>query len=516
MEGVLGGEVFFSFLFLFLCSQNKNTLFFALPLPSHPSMRPSPGAQHPPSPRGGGGGAARGAPRPSDTPRRRPHAAPPPPPPPPRPPVRGARDTCYGCGTPLQTIDPDALGYVDADALAVKAARRQRGMLACARCRALAHGALVPGVAEPWSKQETEAVQAGGLVGRDTSALAPRRLATPTELRSQLLGLDDRAILAVMVVDMLDVPGSILARVRDLVGRNPVFLVGTRSDLLPTDAASAPLLADWLAAAAARRKLNVAGAAIVSSRSGEGVPHAAASLRRARAGRDVVVVGAANVGKSAFVRAFVKDMAAFDSPQFDAAAAAVAKRLPVASAVPGTTLGVIPLAAFEGGGALCDTPGLHLEHRLIHTLTPVEVKAMQPGGPLKSVRADPPTSAGASYTWGGVARLDFEPGAEAGGITSVSFVGPAALAVERRAFGESGGGDAAAAAPAFGAASVAARGGLRPARSLSLRGAGGVDVSVSGLPGWVEVRGRSIDGAAVTVWAPTGVEVFVRPPVPRK
>ena len=143
---------------------------------------------------------------------------------------------------------------------------------------------------------------------------------------------------------------------------------------------------------------------------------------------------------------------------------------------------------------------------------------MQPGGPLKSVRADPPTAAGASYTWGGVARLDFERGEAAAGITSVSFVGPAALAVERRAFGESGGGgsDVASTTTPFGAASVAARGGLRPARSLALRGAGGVDVSVSGLPGWVEVRGRSIEGATVTVWAATGVEVFVRPPVPRR
>ena len=349
--------MFFFFTFFFLCCQNK-TLFF-LPFLSPPlPMRPSPGGtRHPASPRGGGGGGSRSAPRSSDTPRRRPHAAPPPPPPPPRPPVRGARDACYGCGTPLQTIDPDALGYVDADALAVKAARRQRGMLTCARCRALAHGALVPGVAEPWSKQETESVQAGGREGRDGATSPPRRLATPTELRSQLLGLANRSILVVMVVDLLDVPGSILARVRDLVGRNPVFLIGTRSDLLPPDAASAPLLADWLVAAAARRKLTVAGAAIVSSRSGEGVPHAAAALRRARAGRDVVVVGAANVGKSAFVRAFMQDMASFDSPQFDAAAAAVAKRLPVASAVPGTTLGVIPLAAFEGGAPCATHPG---------------------------------------------------------------------------------------------------------------------------------------------------------------
>ncbi len=37
---------------------------------------------------------------------------------------------------------------------------------------------------------------------------------------------------------------------------------------------------------------------------------------------------------------------------FDAAAAASARHLPVESAMPGTTLGLIPLQAFESGGTL--------------------------------------------------------------------------------------------------------------------------------------------------------------------
>jgi nitric-oxide synthase len=350
-------------------------------------------------------------------------------------------------------------------------------------------------------------------------------------LRAELAGLAAAPVLAVMVVDMLDVPGSLLGRVRDVVGRNPVFLVGTRADLLPPDAAPAPLLADWLAAAAARRQLAVAGAAVVSARSGDGIPHAVAALRRARLGRDVVVLGAANVGKSAFVRAVVADMAAFGSPQFDAAAAAVGRRLPLASAVPGTTLGRISLAAFQGGGALCDTPGLHLHHRLIHALTPGEVAGLQPRGPLRSVRAapPPPETGQASYRWGGLVRLDVsvpprgtDGGGGGGGGVSVSFVGPAALAVDARAGGvgepepeHPAPSPSSSSAPPFGAASVAARGGLRPARTLELRG-GPVDVSISGLPGWIELRGGGLAGGSVTVWAPKGVEVFARPPVPRK
>lgn len=111
--------------------------------------------------------------------------------------------------------------------------------------------------------------------------------------------------LVVLLVDLLDASGSILGRVRDLVGANPIILVGTKADLLPagTDVAE---VAEWLAAAADFRRMAVAAVHLVSARSGDGVARAVAALRQERRGRDVYVVGAANVGKSAFVRAFVK------------------------------------------------------------------------------------------------------------------------------------------------------------------------------------------------------------------
>ena len=44
----------------------------------------------------------------------------------------------------------------------------------------------------------------------------------------------------------------------------------------------------------------------VSSKSNLNVPAAVAAIRRERKGRDVFVMGAANVGKSAFIRALVR------------------------------------------------------------------------------------------------------------------------------------------------------------------------------------------------------------------
>lgn len=413
-------------------------------------------------------------------------------------------------------------------------------MLICARCQALAHGGLAVAVAEDWGSQ-------GGGGGVTTASPAPKRMVTPSQLRTELGEAAAGPALVALVVDALDVPGSLLGgRVRALVGGNPVFLLLTRCDLLPSSyvgggpgapSGSRPgprALADWAADAAARRGLTVAGAAALSSRSGSGVPAAVGALRRERKGRDLVILGAANVGKSAFVRAFVKETRSMRSPHFDPAATTLGKRLPLEAALPGTTLARIPLRAFANGdGVLVDTPGLHLHHRLIHGLAPGEATALQPQKALRpwfapdpaAVSTDAAGMGAASYAWGGLVRVDVKaapPG------TRLIFYGPGPLRVGATPLQSgpltdadldalAGGPDG---APAFGRASVATRGGLRPARQVVLRGRA-VDVAVSGLPGWVSVRPPagdtgpdSLGGIALRVWAPVGVEVFLRDPLP--
>lgn len=39
--------------------------------------------------------------------------------------------------------------------------------------------------------------------------------------------------MVVLLVDLLDASGTLMGRVRDMVGRNPIVLVGTKMDLLP-------------------------------------------------------------------------------------------------------------------------------------------------------------------------------------------------------------------------------------------------------------------------------------------
>eukprot|EP00976_Prorocentrum_cordatum_P055610 1122155-Prorocentrum_minimum.AAC.1 len=65
---------------------------------------------------------------------------------------------------------------------------------------------------------------------------------------------------------------------------------------------------------------------------------AVGAVLRERRGRPVYAIGAANAGKSSFVAAFLKRL-----KETDVQAVMAAQHLPTTSAMPGTTLGMIPL-----------------------------------------------------------------------------------------------------------------------------------------------------------------------------
>lgn len=58
-------------------------------------------------------------------------------------------------------------------------------------------------------------------------------------------------------------------QVRDMVGKNPIVLVGTKMDLLPPGCHPRDV-AEWLMESATRKRLNVVSVHLVSSHTGEG------------------------------------------------------------------------------------------------------------------------------------------------------------------------------------------------------------------------------------------------------
>ncbi|KAK3239253.1 hypothetical protein CYMTET_50804 [Cymbomonas tetramitiformis] len=410
---------------------------------------------------------------------------------------------CYGCGALLQMKLPDKAGYVVPEKFKLKRHHRQLGTVLCSRCDKLNNGAMLNAVA-----------------GQAGAPMNAKGLVSPDELRDNLRPLRSKKALVVLVVDTLDFNGSFMPRVRDLVGSNPILLVCTKYDMLPKGTDPLDVIG-WIEDRASGRNLSLAGVLLLSGQTGEGIERAVGTVLSERRGRDVYVLGVANVGKSTFISAFMREM-----KQRDMGVRAAARRLPTASAMPGTTLGVIPISAFGNTKSkLWDTPGVLIHHRLSALLKEDELKQLSPWRKLRPfVPAPlPEDGTGASYQWGAVMRVDVM---EAPQNFRLAFIGPQSARVHTFPGPPS---DDALPLPevgtegALGAATVAERGGLEVAREITLEATGAAnvplaDIVLSGLGGWVTVFATQDRSEAsvvrLRVWAPRGLEVFLRPPMP--
>eukprot|EP00850_Spirogloea_muscicola_P009206 SM000051S17566 [mRNA] locus=s51:461206:466047:+ [translate_table: standard] len=452
---------------------------------------------------------------------------------------RPAAVPCYGCGAGLQSAEPKAPGYVPTEKFELKQRHHQLQSVLCERCLQLAQGHMIPAV--------------GGNGGYGSGP----GFVSADELRAQLLHLRDHKALIVKLVDIVDFNGSFLSRVRELVGANPIILVVTKVDLLPLGSDLA-VIGDWVVDAISRKKLNIIAVHLVSSKAQTGISSLAGNIYRERQGRDVYVLGAANVGKSALISALLAEMLLRD-PSVQPAL----RHRPIQSAMPGTTLGPIRIHAFpNGGGDLVDTPGVHLHHRMAAKVNPVDLPAL---GPRHRLRGFVPTLAssvhpldtsigddldggaaveieagsmsadgnglgreGCTLLWGGLVRLDI---LEVPTSIKFTFFGPTAVRVhslltaDADAFYKEELGTSL--IPPSASGGLAGWEGLVSSHLLSIpppptfrRPYG--DIAVSGL-GWIQVSAQPPRGGAaasplgkvrVRVQTARGVEVFLRPSLP--
>jgi len=405
------------------------------------------------------------------------------------------KQLCYGCGAPLQMDAASLAGFIEPERYVLKARHRQLHTALCCRCRSLSQGEMLPAVVE------------GRLSGAGGAGIA-----TPEELRDELLHIRERKVLAVVLVDIMDITGSFLPRVRDLIAGNPVLLVGTKADLLPAGTDVEAVRA-WMAEVLTSQ-VNVLGVHLISARTGDGMGLVCKEIMSSRSGRDVYVLGAANVGKSMFIASLVEKLLG-GRP----------RRLPISSSTPGTTLRTIAVEAFEGGSDLYDTPGVHLAHRVGTLLLPEELKAMVPRSRVKPFTPQPRGKgfAGSSFFWGGLARFDVVAAPLALRLTFNAFGLRVAHCehtadAERFYSAEAG----VSLTPPLSRDSAAELGGLQLARAVELQLVANqhvADISISGL-GWVGVSSLatlaqpSSMATTINVWVPRGVKVSIRPPMP--
>ncbi|KAH7855084.1 hypothetical protein Vadar_021050 [Vaccinium darrowii] len=430
--------------------------------------------------------------------------------------------SCYGCGAPLQISETDAPGYVDPQTYELKKKHHQLRKVLCGRCQLLSHGHMITAV--------------GGHGGYSGG----KQFVSAEELREKLSHLRHENALIVKLVDVVDFNGSFLARVRDLAGANPIILVVTKVDLLPKGT-DLNCVGDWVVEATMKKKLNVTSVHLTSSKSLVGIAGVVSEIQREKKGRDVYILGSANVGKSAFINALLKMMS-----YKDPVAAAAQKYKPIQSAVPGTTLGPIQIDAFMGGGKVYDTPGVHLHHRQAAVVHTDDLPALAPQSRLRGrsfpnsqLTLDECTAGkigsnglnGFSIFWGGLVRIDV---LKALPQTCLTFYGPKALQIhlvpttEADEFYQREVGNRL--TPPTGKELGDNWRGLETQRQLQIicedarRPAR--DVAISGL-GWIAVEpiGRSPEVCdtnfkeadrelLLAVHVPKPVEIFVRPPMP--
>ena len=171
---------------------------------------------------------------------------------------------CIGCGSIIQTEDPNGLGYTPKSALEKG---KETGELYCQRCFRLRH----------------------------YNEIAPVSLTDDDFLRL-LNQIRDANALIVYVVDVFDFNGSLIPGLHRFVGDNPVLLVGNKEDLLPRSLRR-PKLTDWI-----RQQANIAGlrpidTVLVSAKKNHQIDYLLDVIEKYQHNRDVYVVGVTNVGK---------------------------------------------------------------------------------------------------------------------------------------------------------------------------------------------------------------------------
>ncbi|KAL6530275.1 hypothetical protein OROHE_014628 [Orobanche hederae] len=446
--------------------------------------------------------------------------------------------SCYGCGAPLQTSESDAPGYVECNTYNLKKKHRQLRTVLCGRCRLLSHGHMITAV--------------GGNGGYSGG----KQFVTAEELRQKLSHLRHEKALIVKLVDIVDFNGSFLARIRDLAGANPIILVVTKVDLLPKGT-DFDCVGDWVVEATLKKKLNNTKDVNCYYKMftmqctectlnkfkvfGGDYWRDLRNSEREEVGRNVYILGSANVGKSAFINALLK-MLSYNDP----VAAAARKYKPIQSAVPGTTLGPIQIEAFLNGGKLYDTPGVHLHHRQAAVINSEDLPALAPQSRLRgqsfpnpnlildNLLADRIRSKGLigfSIFWGGLVRIDITKVLPE---TRLTFYGPKALQLhvvpteKADEFYQKEVGILL--TPPTGKQKADSWMGLEAKRELQLKYTDierpACDVAISGL-GWISVEPFSqsfisseptaVEASgdiALAVHVPKPVEIFVRPPLP--
>lgn len=267
---------------------------------------------------------------------------------------------CIGCGAVLQSEDPEKAGFLPLSVMN----KADDDEIYCKRCFRLRH------------YNEVQDVEL-----------------TDDDFLNMLNEISDKDALIVNLVDIFDFNGSLINGIQRFAGKNPILLVGNKTDLLPKSLKEAKMR-QWLFERAHEVGIKPKQVLLTSALRSDSVEKLMQVIEEERQGRDVYVVGTTNVGKSTLINQIIK-------------LSTDTEDLITTSYFPGTTLGKIEIP-LNDGRVLVDTPGIIQSSQLAHYLSPKELKQVTPRKEIKPKVYQ--LNEGQTLFFGGAARFDYIQG----------------------------------------------------------------------------------------------------------
>ena len=271
---------------------------------------------------------------------------------------------CYGCGQILQSEDETKAGYVPEKILGDKE------NILCQRCFKLQHYN---------TNSEIE-------------------LAVSDYL-SILKSIAKEDSLLVYVVDVFNFETSMIHNLTQYLNNQKILVLANKRDLIPSSVKDEKLL-NWIKEKLTNHGIkNIFDIIMSSGQTNYNVDLILNKIDELREGKDVYIIGNANVGKSTFINSLLKNY----SNETD--------KFITTSSFPGTTLNVIRIP-LDRKSYIYDTPGIIQKDSMLFSVEPRILKYIMPRKEIKPLTYQ--LKEKQSLLIGGLATFDFVEGKETG------------------------------------------------------------------------------------------------------
>ncbi|MFV0498514.1 MAG: GTPase [Bacilli bacterium] len=239
---------------------------------------------------------------------------------------------CDGCGVILQTVDKEKLGYISDGAL-LKDSRL------CMRCFNIKN----------YSKN----------INKDY---------TDKQFIDILKNIDKKNLI-VMIVDIFDLNSTLLTSIIDVIKNQDILLFVNKIDILP-DTINVERLLSNVVRMYQDLDLNIVNGALVSAKCNFNIEYAKELIDMYSNNRDTYIVGVSNVGKSMFLKSFLKSCD-------------IENKYITVSHFPATTINTLKFK--YNNNYIYDTPGVINRSQIIHYIKEDDIKYLYPKKLLQTV-----------------------------------------------------------------------------------------------------------------------------------